>query len=73
MKKPLTAQEIYKKTLSQIEIFKAAIKRHSEGQPPDEVHWKIYRAVEEGLITRLEELQDEAILYEKKYGIRTGN
>jgi hypothetical protein len=69
----VTVQEQYKKMLSEIEIFKAAIKKHSDGYPPDNVHWKVYRAVEEGLITKLEELQDEAILYEKKHGLRTGD
>jgi len=69
----LTMQEQYEKTLSQIEIFKAAIKKHTDEGVPKGVHWKVHRAVEEGLITKLEELQDEAILYENKHGIRTGD
>ena len=74
MKKPfLTAEEIYYKTLSEIEIFKAAIKKHDDVDDFDDVHWKIRRAVSEGLKTKLEELQDEAILYEKKHGIRSGD
>jgi chloramphenicol O-acetyltransferase len=70
---PLTAQEQYEKTLSEIEIFKVAIKEHKQSYIPAVVHWKIQRAVEEGLISKLEELQDQAILYENQYGIRCGN
>ena len=69
MKKPLTAEETYAKLLSEIEIFKAAVKEHDGLAVHDEVHWKVYRAVSEGLKAKLEELQDEAILYEKKHGI----
>ena len=69
MKKPLTAEERYAKILSEIEIFKAAVKEHDGLVVHEEVHWKIYRAVSEGLKTELEKLQDEAILYEKKHGL----
>jgi|TARA_R110000765_G_scaffold68684_5_gene132807 hypothetical protein len=69
MKKPLTAKERYTKILSEIEIFKAAVKEHDGLVVHEEVHWKISRAVSEGLKAKLEELQDEAILYEKKHGL----
>ena len=69
MEKPLTAQEKYERTLSWIEKFKAAVKKHDEIECPPDVHWKIYRAVKDGLISQLESLQDEAFLYEKEHGL----
>ena len=67
----LTAKETYEKTLSEIEVFQAAIKKHTEEGVPEGVPWEVHSAVEEALITKLEELQDEAFLYEQKHGIRS--